>query len=448
MNDHAYMKELEEIFYHALRSVDPYASVRAYTDKVRTAYQRGGFSSLLVVGFGKAAFPMALAVEVSLGDLISAGTVITKYGHAKAGVRKDNAQGPESLQKIRVIEAGHPVPDMNGSKGAEEIMDLLRAADERTLVVCLISGGGSALLASPHEGISLAEKQEMTGLLLKAGADIFELNTVRKHISRVKGGRLAKLAHPARLISLIISDVIGDSLDVIASGATSPDTSTYQAALAVLRKYGLMGKTPRSILRILEQGAEGLIPETPKHDDSVFRNTENIIISSNRTAINAAREQAARMGLHTEILSYELSGEARDAGQWLAQEAQKRKSSTTQRPEGPLCLISGGETTVTVKGSGLGGRNTELALAFAMSIDGLGGITFLSAGTDGTDGPTDAAGAIVDGNTVQKARTAGADPAEYLRNNDSYNFFKKAGGLFITGPTGTNVMDLQVMIVL
>ncbi len=436
-------KLASEIFYASLKAVDPYKSVKGYAGKIRSVYMNGKFNMLYVAGFGKAACPMARALEDTLGDLITTGIVITKYGHSKNHKSKVRSQ----KLNIKALEAGHPIPDENGVTGTDEIIKLLRSADETTLVVCLISGGGSALLVSPYEGITLNEKQEVTQLLLKAGANISELNTVRKHISRVKGGRLAEIAYPAKIISLILSDVIGDRFDVIASGPTSPDTTTYADALKVLEKYGLIDQAPKIVIEVLRKGAKGLIPETPKEGDKIFNNVGNIIIGSNKIAIDTARNKAEEFGFHTEIISSELTGEARDVGKLLAEEARKRGSAEAQKNKKTVCLISGGETTVTVKGAGLGGRNMELALAFATEIEGLEGITLLSAGTDGTDGPTDAAGAIVDGTTVKKAKAAGLDPVEYLANNDSYNLFRKIDGLLITGPTGTNVMDLQIMVI-
>jgi glycerate-2-kinase len=305
----------------------------------------------------------------------------------------------------------------------------------------MISGGGSALLVAPHEGITLPEKQQITQLLLRAGANIQELNTVRKHISRVKGGRLAELAYPARILSLILSDVIGDRLDVIASGPTAPDPTTFQDALGVIGRYDLADKIPEKVLGILMCGARGEIPETPKEKSQAFERVENIIVGSNKKAIEIAEREAAKRGYQVTILSSELQGEAREVGGWLARKAMAMRDGSQ------ICLISGGETTVTVKGSGLGGRNMELALAFAQEIKGIRGITFLSAGTDGTDGPTDAAGAIVDGETITRAEAAGHSPEAYLENNDSYHFFKATGGLFLTGPTGTNVMDLQIVLI-
>ncbi len=452
-------ESVAEIFYAALKAVDPYSAVKLFTDKIRSVYQDGNFKRLIVVGFGKAACTMAKAIEDNLGDLIDTGILITKFRHA---IEQQNRTAEQQLNMANnlflnknycstallrfcsIFEAGHPVPDENGLKGTEEIIKILRDADENTLIVCLISGGGSALLVSPYEGISLNEKQAITELLLKSGADINELNTVRKHISKVKGGRLAEIAYPAKVISLILSDVIGDRLDVIASGPTAPDKTTYNDSLKVLEKYGLIDNAPRSIINVFQKGADGFIPETPKEGNKIFENVENIIIGSNRIALKAAKEKAEELGFHAEIISSEVTGEARDVGRWLADIARSKHSNSSNRLN---CLISGGETTVTVKGNGKGGRNMELALSFAIEIEGIDGITLLSAGTDGTDGPTDAAGAIVDGETLKRARAIGLNPEEYLNNNDSYNFFKKINMLFITGPTGTNVMDVQIMVI-
>lgn len=422
-----------EIFLAAVRAADPGAAVLRHTDEIRSLYQDGAFTRLVAVGFGKASFPMALALEEALGDLLETGVFITKYGHAS-----------KELNIFRSIEAGHPIPDRNGQHGTDEIIKLVENADEGTLVVSLISGGGSALLVSPCEGILLEEKQELTSLLLQAGADIGELNTVRKHLSRVKGGRLAEIIFPATLVSLVLSDVIGDRLDIIASGPTSPDPTTYTDALGVLVKYRLLDKTPSSIVHHLEMGEQGLLAETPKPDNPLFRKTRNIIVGSNRLALEAARSQAEDCGLIARIIADNVSGEAREAGKLLAQKALFAKMGKGERP---LCMLSCGETTVTVTGTGKGGRNMELALAFALEIDGIPGITLLSAGSDGTDGPTDAAGAIIDGLTVIQAEQRGLDALGYLRNNDTYTFFSSLGGLFTTGPTGTNVMDIQIAVI-
>ncbi|NOY39811.1 MAG: glycerate kinase, partial [Nitrospirae bacterium] len=420
-------KDLERVFFDALRAVDPYLATAKRLSDFRDATGKPG-GRLNILGFGKASARMAQAAEETLAGLISRSVVVTKYGHSVA------------LKKTEIIEAGHPIPDANGIKGTEKIRAVARASSADDINICLVSGGGSALLVCPLEGISLEEKQEITGLLLNAGADIFELNTVRKHISAVKGGRLAETLYPSRTISLLLSDVIGDRLDVIASGPTAPDETTYLDALNVLKRYNLMDKAPKGVLKIIEDGIEGRVPDTPSPDSKVFSRVENIIIGSNRIALEAARQEAGALGYSAEILTDSLSGEAREAAKWLYREVMKREIRQK------ACFVSGGETTVVVKGSGLGGRNLEFALVFAMEIAGIEGLSLLSAGTDGTDGPTDAAGAIVDGETIARARAMGLSPEKFLEENDSYNFFKQVGGLFITGPTGTNVMDIQIVI--
>ena len=426
-----------DIFHAVLKTIDPYGLIKGRIDEVRSIYREGRYAKLYLVSFGKAAYPMTKAISDFADDILTKGIMITKYGHV-----------PERglSRKIEVYEAAHPVPDLQGVKATERVIDLLEQADSATLVVCLISGGGSALLVAPHKDISLAEKQEITQLLLKAGANIQEMNTVRKHLSRIKGGRLAEIAYPARVLSLILSDVIGDPLGVIASGPTSPDQSTFQDALEVIKRYDLEDKIPERASLILKRGATGEIPETPKEGNPVFTQVQNIIIGSNKKAVETAKREAEGRGYQTEIVSADLQGEARDAAAWLASKAGEARRRLAMGSQRKICLISGGETTVTVRGNGLGGRNTELALVFAEEIKGMEGITLLSAGTDGTDGPTDAAGAIVDGYTVEKAEAAGINPENYLKNNDTYHFFKAAGGLFVTGPTGTNVMDLQIIL--
>jgi glycerate 2-kinase len=428
--------KLSEIFAAALEEVSPYNAVAVHCKDIASFSEKDAPKRLLVIGFGKAACQMAKAVEDNIASPIEAGIVITKYGHCPSRYRS---------RKIMIAEAGHPLPDENGLQGTGAIIDLLKKADKNTLVVCLISGGGSALLVAPCGEISLSEKQKVTELLLRSGTDIRELNTVRKHISRVKGGRLAEIAYPAHVFSLILSDVIGDRLDVIASGPTAPDTTTYSDAIEVLKKYRLLGDVPESVSNVLMKGADGLLLETPKEKSAVFEKVRNVIIGNNRKALEAAKTKSESLGFTTEIVPSEIAGEAREAGKWLARKALEVQGGGHDGR--PVCIISGGETTVTVEGDGTGGRNMELALAFALEIDGTGGITFLSAGTDGTDGPTDAAGAIVNGQTIEKARTRGLDPQRYLENNDSYNFFKEIDDLFITGPTGTNVMDIQVLVI-
>lgn len=397
---------------------------------IREEYQKGGFKKLWLIGFGKAALPMAKGLEDCLFDLISGGTVITKYGHNFPEYR---------LSKTKVLEAGHPVPDQKGLNATRDLMRILQRADRETLVVCLISGGGSALLTAPAEGISLADKQETIRLLLASGADIEQLNTVRKHLSAVKGGQLAQIIHPGRTIALMLSDVVGDSPAVIASGPVSPDPSTYARAFDILKLYQLEDIIPRPVVAHLKQGMRGLLPETPKPGDPVFENVLTFIVANNQKALEAAGEKAKALGLDFKILAEPVTGEAREAGSALAGQVLEIKQPV-------FFLISGGETTVTVKGRGLGGRNLELALGFAREIEGIKGITMLSAGTDGADGPTKAAGAVVDERTVTKGRVLGLDPQTFLAQNDSYHFLEKTGDLLITGPTGTNVMDIQLIL--
>lgn len=431
-------RALRDIFFSALEAVDPYQAVTRHIESIGDFYEKGRFQKLMVFGFGKAVSPMLRALMERMGDRVNGGAAITKYGYGSTQ--------PEQWS-VPVFEAGHPLPDQAGLKATEELMGQVKGFDTHTLGVCLISGGGSALLVAPYPGISLEEKIRTTDLLLKAGADIDALNTVRKHLSSVKGGRLAEMAYPGTLRSLILSDVIGDKLDVIASGPTAPDRSTYQEALAVLRRYVPEEKFPASVLKVLSRGAAGQIAETPKHGSPIFQRVENRIIGSNQTALEAAGNRASRLGYETTVLSNEIQGEAREAGRRLAARALEFKRARGSGRSGKVCLLSGGETTVTVKGAGKGGRNMELALAFAMEIDRIAGITLLSAGTDGTDGPTEAAGALVDGRTLARAREAGLEGANFLAANDSYHFFAQTGELFITGPTNTNVMDLQIVLI-
>jgi glycerate 2-kinase len=427
---------VKKIFASVLQGVDPYVLVARQTDRIFSTLRDGNYRKLLLISFGKAASPMARAVADATGAIPYRGIVLKKYGHLRmAGL-------PE---KIHCYEAAHPVPDKAGVKATARVIEALQTADEQTLVVCLISGCGSALLVAPHENITLGGKQQVTQLLMKAGADIRELNTVRKHISRIKGGRLAEIAYPALVLSLILSDVIGDPLDVIASGPTSPDPTTFADALGVIRRYKLADKIPGKALDILVRGNSGEFPDTPKAGNHIFRKVENRIIGNNRKAIEMAR--AAALGYHTVVLSAELKGKARDVGAALAREAIQWQRRGRELDSGRICLIAGGETTVTVKGSGIGGRNMELALAFALELKATSGITLLAAGTDGTDGPTDAAGTIVDGATIAKAAARGMDPEDYLNRNDSYSFFKAVGSLLMTGPTGTNVMDIQIILI-
>jgi len=388
---------------------------------------------VLVVGCGKASARMAAALEEGLGDRISEGWINVKPGHGPA------------LRRVHVHEAGHPVPDQAGMRGAEEIVRIVRGAKEQDLVFCCISGGGSALLPLPVEGVSLEDKQSVTRQLLACGATIAEINAVRKHLSRVKGGHLARLAWPARVVGLMLSDVIGDAVDTIASGPTAPDPTTFADALAVLRKYGLEASVPKGVMHHLEEGAAGRRAETPKPGDPVFEKVVNLVVANNRAAVEACCARAEDLGYRPLVLTTALQGEAREVGAVLA--AVGREVVASDRPvPAPACLVSAGETTVTLGGDGLGGRCQELALSAAIHLRGQAGVTVLAAGTDGTDGPTDAAGAFADGTTCGRAAALGLDPARFLKRNDSHHFFDRLGDLLRTGPTGTNVMDLYLVL--
>ena len=390
---------------------------------------------LIVIGAGKAAARMAQVIEELLGKHITAGLVVTKYGHGLP------------LQRVQLVEAGHPIPDAAGVRGVQQTRELLKELSADDIVLCLISGGGSALWPAPAEGVTLEEKQEVTSLLLRAGADIREINAVRKHLSSLKGGQLAKWAAPARVISFIMSDVIGDPLDFIASGPTAPDTTSFSDALGVVQKYGL--RLPMAVIDRFQQGARGGIADTPKPGDPVFKNVDNHIIANNQLLIEAARAKARELKLNTLILGTEIEGEAKDAGRFFAALAREiDRSGNPLKP--PACILAAGETTVTVHGNGLGGRNQEMALAWAISMASRPPnrpSCFASVATDGTDGPTAAAGGLVDPATCSRAVERGLMPSKYLQRNDSFNFLNATGDLIVTGPTQTNLMDLQILLV-
>jgi glycerate 2-kinase len=397
-------------------------------------YNLANHGDLYVVGAGKATARMALAVEALLGERVAGGIVIVKRGHSVP------------LKKLEVVEAGHPIPDQAGVNGTETIIRLLGRTQKTDLILCLISGGASALLACPVAGLSLHDKQQTTQALLNCGARIQEVNAIRKHISRVKGGRLAELAYPSTVLSLILSDVIDDSIDNIGSGPTAPDSSTFADCLSIIDRYSVGKIIPVAVRSLLEKGAAEEIVDTPKAGDPIFQKVQNLIVGNNQLALVAAKEKAEALGYNTLVLSSSTEGEARRVA--IDHAAMARDVLSGSRPiHPPACIISGGETTVAIQGDGLGGRNQEFALAAAIEIDGLKGVVVLSGGTDGTDGPTDAAGGIVDGTTVQRARDKGLDARSYLERNDSYPFLKTVGDLLITGPTLTNVMDLRLVLV-
>lgn len=440
----------------ALDAVEPVAAVRRHlrlaADRLTVMEcMRGGdytyaldrFDRVLVVGGGKAGAPMAAAVAGILGGRLAEGVVVVKHGHT--------LEDPAVAAPIEIIEAGHPVPDQAGLSGAQRIADLLRDTTDRDLVLCLISGGGSALMTLPAPGISLSDLQALTSLLLGCGATINEINAVRKHISRLKGGQLARLAFPATVISLILSDVVGDPLDVIASGPTVPDPTTFGDAWSVLTRYSVVDKVPASIAGHLAAGLHSAISDTPKPDDPLFSRVQNVIIGSNWVAARAAADEAQRLGFDTALLTTFLEGEAREVGKVVASLAKGLASHETRRPADmplsrPACLVLGGETTVTLRGDGQGGRNQEMALAAALALDGWDDLLVACLATDGTDGPTDAAGAFADGMTVIRAADLSLDAESYLARNNAYHFFQQLGDLIVTGPTRTNVNDLILVL--
>ncbi len=430
-----------DIFSSGIKAVSPVSAVTRFCslkEEVLTvgnrSYDLSCFEHLFVIGAGKACAPMALALENLLGDRIDSGLINVKYQHV------------EQLSRIKINEAGHPIPDENGMAGAGEILRIVQSATAEDLVVCLLSGGGSALLPLPADGISLADKQKTIQILLSCGVAIHDINTIRKHISSVKGGRLAKAAYPATVVTLILSDVIGDDPDVIASGPTVPDSSTFENCMEIIDKYKIQKTLPESVTSYIQKGVEKKIGETPKKTDPFFQKIDYTIIGSNAEALFAAKRKAAMLGYNTLILSTLIDGDTAQAARLHAAIAGEiKKSGNPVSP--PACILSGGETTVKIKGNGLGGRNMEFALAFAVAARDLKDVVLLSAGTDGTDGPTDAAGAFSDSFTLEKAKSGSIDASAYLANNDSYHFFRQIGDLFITGPTNTNVMDVRILIV-
>lgn len=443
-------RDARAVLEAGLAAVDPAEAVRRHLNlqgRVLTVDGPGGTAQtfalgrdvtrVIVVGAGKAGGRMCQAVEAVLGDRIEGGLVVTKTGHA---VR---------TERVEVVESSHPVPDERGLRAARRIADAVRHADAATLVIVLISGGGSALLPLPADGISLDEKRAVTELLLAAGADIGEANAVRKHLSGLKGGWLARLAAPAAAVALVMSDVIGDRLDVIASGPTAPDPSTFADAEAVLHRRcgGQPGRVPASVWARLERGRRGEIPETPKPGDACFDRVLNVVVGSNAAALDACVREARARGLRPLLLTSTVEGEACEIAKVYAALAREcRRSGSPAAP--PACLVAGGEPTVTIRGAGRGGRSQALALAAAPALRDLGGgVVLLAAGTDGTDGPTDAAGAFAFADTVDRARALGLDPADHLDRDDAYPFFDALGDLLRTGPTGTNVMDIHLVIV-
>ena len=433
------MNHALQIFRAALRAADPEQAVLRHLRRDgdtliagKRRYRLNDFDRVQVIGAGKAGAAMARAVERIAGKKLSAGFVNIKDGDAPR------------TRRVELNPSGHPVPDQRGFDGARRIASIARAATARDLLICVISGGASALMPSPADPLTLEEMQRTTGQLLACGATIHELNTIRKHVETLKGGQLARLASPARVIALILSDVVGDDLDVIGSGPTVGDTSTFADAAQIFKKYRVV--PAEAVAARIAAGIAGKIPETPRPEDAALRHVQNLIVGSNRQAIDAAAAKARELGYRTLILSTFIEGETVDAAKTHA--AIVKEILTSARPlRPPACVLSGGETTVTVRGAGLGGRNQEFVLAAVIALEGFAPFTILSAGTDGIDGPTDAAGAIATDQTIPCARAQRIDPREFLKHNDSYHFFERVNGLIKTGPTGTNVMDIRAMLI-
>ena len=432
-----------QILEAALHAADPTAAVFRFLSRDGTQLTAGGQTydlahtrRVYLVGAGKAGVPMAQAAAQILGDCLTDGIVIVKDGY---GLNDANFPG-----QLKIIEAGHPLPDERGTAATREILSLLTQAGEHDLVICLLSGGASALLTAPAAGITLSAFQQTVSLVLRSGADIGEINSVRKHLDTVKGGGLARAAAPARVISFILSDVVGDPVDIIASGPTAADPTSFDQALAILQKYRLAEQIPPAVLIHLQSGTAGSLPETLKPGDPLLERVQNLIIGSNEIAARAAAEAAAALGFNTRVLTSTLQGEARLVGRLLGAVARDLAGghSALQRP---ACLIAGGETTVTVRGRGMGGRNQELALAAVEEMGDLPNMLLVTLATDGGDGPTDAAGAVVSGETLARARALGFSPADYLTRNDAYPFFAGLGDLLKPGPTRTNVNDLVLL---
>lgn len=406
------------------------SDVNAATEK----FHLDEFERIFIVGAGKASSAMASEVEKILGDKIDSGLIVTKYGFGK------------ELKIIEQIEAGHPLPNDSGVAAADKIRTLCSNATEKDLVINLLSGGASSLLPSPAGNITLEEKIQTTELLLNSGAAIGEINTIRKHISTIKGGQLMQSAFPATVISLIISDVIGDDPGIIGSGPTVPDNSTFSDCLNILTKYDLINSVPSSVLQHLTEGDSNRKFETPSAEDPIFAKSNNFIIGNNLICLNYIKDTAQNLDYDSKILNTQLSGEAKQVGIDIASDAIEFLKHGAEVGK-KYCLIYGGETTVHIIGKGKGGRNQELVLSGAMKLLGHKGIAMLSCGSDGNDGPTDAAGAYCDWTTIDRGEALNLNAQEYLSNNDSYNYFDQLNDLIIIGPTKTNVMDIQIILI-
>ncbi len=427
-------------FKAAIKAADPEMFVRdvarlrgskLLAGSVRLDLSR--FERILVVGGGKAGLGMAIGVERLLRQRITDGLVnIPNYLSKSAGAGR-----------IRFNPASHPVPSARGVQGVRSMLELVGNPSPRDLVICLVSGGASTLMPLPAAGLALRDQQKATRMLLASGATIGEVNTVRRHLSQVKGGRLAERFNPATVLSMIISDVPGNRLEDVGSGPTAPDPSTFADARRVLEKYRLWGDIPKAVREMIRKGMAGVVRETPKPGSEVFRRVHNVIVGDNSAPCLAAADVLRRKGYRTLIVTRTLEGEARHVGKIFSSilsDLDQGRYSLRR----PLALVAGGETTVAVRGLGTGGRNQELVLAAALGIQGLSNVLVASLGTDGIDGPTDAAGAVADGVTVARALKRGLDPVQFLKNNDSNRFFMELKDLLRTGPTGTNVADIII----
>jgi hydroxypyruvate reductase len=421
----------------ALAAVDPYRATQAFLKRTENvlsvgeqSYDLDRFRRIFVVGAGKAGAPMAQAAEAVLGERITAGVVVVKIGHSAP------------TQRVELVEAGHPRPNAAGVAAGRRILDLAAKAGEEDLVIALLSGGGSALLVAPAPGLTLADLQAMTDALLACGAAINEINCLRKHCSAVKGGQLARAIAPAILITFVLSDVVGNPLDVIASGPTVADKTTWADAWAIVRRYDLVDRLPPAIVARVRAGLAGEIPDTPKANDPAFAASQTLIVADNRAAAEAAGRKAGELGFNTLLLTTFVEGEASQVAK-VAVALGKEVHSSGRPAAKPACLILGGETTVTLNANpGRGGRNQELALAAALALEGITGITIVSLATDGSDGPTDSAGGLADGGAVQRGRALGLEAEEHLRSHNAYPFLKATHNLLLSGPTQTNVNDL------
>lgn len=434
---------ITEVMAAGLAAVEPEAAVCRHLRREgerllvgASSYDLRAYERVLLVGMGKAGAPMARAVAAILGDRLSGGIVVVKDLPAAP------APGP-----VRLLAAGHPIPDGRGVAAADEIAALLDGAGERDLVLAVISGGGSALLPLPVAGVTLDEIGALTGLLLRSGASIDEINALRKHLEQLKGGGLARRAAPAAVATLVLSDVVGSPLDVIASGPTVPDSATFASAYEVLERYGLVDQAPAAIVAHLRRGLAGELADTPKPGDPLFERVTTVVVGSNAQAAEAALARARAYGMHTLLLSTYVQGEAREVGRVLAAIARQLATGEGPLPR-PACIVLGGETTVTLRGDGLGGRNQELALAAVADLAGLPDVALVALATDGGDGPTDAAGAVVTGATLGRARQLGLNPFAALARNDAYPFFAALDDLLRPGPTETNVNDLAFLFAL